>query len=349
MKKNTLIALLLITLTVMGAMGAEIYRMSEKTANELINGTLDLLVPLENFLLPHFAGEYPGDITHIPELVPFAKDSRAAEDVEREPGDPHKKYEAGNEIAGEVNDEGHVPVEEDEPWTGGLTLGEPFFLDEARKQREKDLIHFLLVGYDREIGRNELVLMVSLDMDDLRARFILIPGHTAVAATVDGEPLNLPIWGLERYGKDTAFLVDMLEELTGIKAGCYMRLNTPALAQMIDMVGGVSYFAAKSFSAGGVSVKRGNNHLDGEHYLALLTGLPLDDYGLYNRKILLRNLLKQADKSVNSAKKLPALLWVGVRNVKTDMSLRDFYRLRQATNAIEPGNFTLEYFDPNRN
>ena len=158
------------------------------------------------------------------------------------------------------------------PGTAGSKAGEdkgtPF-----DTQRKDGVYTFLLAGNDDGTGNTDTIMVGKLDTVRHKLDFVSIPRDTIINVEWDNRKLNSVYWGSKNNGGNGIdALRSHVKKLTGFDVDCYAVMNLDAVAQVVDVLGGV-YFdvpQAMDYDEGPViHLQPGYQLLDGDAAMGL--------------------------------------------------------------------------------
>lgn len=184
--------------------------------------------------------------------------------------------------------------------------------------------HFLLIGRWWEDSNAEMLMLVTL-----------VPGDCARLASLDPDAVvdftgkSCPIGELLERGCSRDQLYRAVNSLTGVVPQFYIDLNLHGFVEMIDLLQKDSRSRSENLSDGSAML------------LSLRDPLisPSD-----KEEMVVRLLLSACE--IQFTRLGWKLLWMGYRNLKTDLSLEDLLELRRITQGIAPGDVTLREIGP---
>ncbi|NLA27068.1 MAG: hypothetical protein GX878_06685 [Firmicutes bacterium] len=186
----------------------------------------------------------------------------------------------------------------------------------------EESIHFLLIGRWWNEPATEMLMVVTL-----------VPGRCArllsldPAARVEYEGNNCPIGELLERGCRSDSLCSAVNFLTGLKPQFFIDLNLLGFVEMIDLLQKDS----SKIKPLPETLVNGNEML-----------LSLNDTSMSHaaREEMVVQLLISASE-IQFTRLGWKLLWIGYRNLKTDLSLEDLLEIRKITQKIAPKDVIL--------
>ena len=205
-----------------------------------------------------------------------------------------------------------------------------------------EYMNVLVVGVDSGgMGMNpraDAIVLVSLDQSTGRLRTMSIPRGTLVT-TNDGEQKQLKMVYESGGIKDTVVAV---RELLGITVHQYVVLDSAALAELIDTLGGVDIYVETKMDyedpeAGlYIHLPQGYQHMDGEtaaKYLRYRSG-DLGDIGRVQRQHRFVSAVYGRVLNVDTIAKLPDLVTLLQTRVNTSVEVWDSAELAKVLKTL---------------
>lgn len=188
---------------------------------------------------------------------------------------------------------------------------------------KKDSISFLLIGKDDTFGNADMMLLVKIDKLTKNIMMTSIPADSRVF--FDGNYKRL-CTALSTH--DESFLAGKVRAMTGINVDFYISMNSKGFIEIIDTLGGISYFVQQDMYYNDpvqdleINLKRGQQILKGKEALDLLRfkGYASGDT---SRTALQRKFIAAFFKAFfkpENAAKLPEIVSVIYSNMKTSFT-----------------------------
>ena len=212
-------------------------------------------------------------------------------------------------------------------------------------------IFILALGSDGRPG-------VCMPIERCRADSIHLIGLNAKegAATILGFPrdsyVNVPGAGTRRINEGLFYggpelMVDTVESITGISIDYYMLTSFDGLKAMVNGIGGIQIeiLYPMNDAASGSNFEPGRQKLDGGQALAFTRdrhSAPVGDFGRSENqgRLMVAALEKLRKQFGRRPAALLQWLQVGVKNIDTDLPLKDLFDLALAVTQIEAANVT---------
>ena len=140
-------------------------------------------------------------------------------------------------------------------------------------KRKDGVYTILLAGNDDGTGNTDTIMVGKLDTVRHKLDFVSIPRDTIINVEWDNRKLNSVYWGSKNNGGNGIdALRSHVKKLTGFDVDCYAVMNLDAVAQVVDVLGGV-YFdvpQAMDYDEGPViHLQPGYQLLDGDAAMGL--------------------------------------------------------------------------------
>ncbi len=215
--------------------------------------------------------------------------------------------------------------------------------DEAIKIN-KDHFSMLIIGVDgvdgnerrgnSESSRSDALLLVTVNQSDHTAKMLSIPRDSYVYIPEVGYKTRIN--HAHAYGGPKA-TIETVENLFDIPVDYYVRVNFQAFMEIIDALGGIEIDVPFAFSeqdsndkAGAISLKPGQQTLNGEEALALARTRKIDndiERGKRQQEIIKATMLKAA--SLKSISKFDDVFDAVGSNMKTNLTFEEMKYLAE--------------------
>lgn len=143
--------------------------------------------------------------------------------------------------------------------------------DASIGDRKDDTATILLCGTDLDGTRTDTMILLYLSGSESRVGMLSIPRDSMVK-TSGGNRIKLnAAYGLNGCGEEgMEALLSYVARLTGYRPDGYVLVDMALVPDIVDQMGGVDMDVQQDIDVEGVTISAGQQHLDGEHVLALL-------------------------------------------------------------------------------
>lgn len=110
--------------------------------------------------------------------------------------------------------------------------------------KDLDPIYFLVVGIsgcEEDYKLADTIMLCSYDPKTQKASLLSIPRDTYVGKNKEKATASLKINAVYRNGDNINGMVKSIEEITGVEISNYLIIDTDALVQVVDAIGGVEF------------------------------------------------------------------------------------------------------------
>ncbi len=199
--------------------------------------------------------------------------------------------------------------------------------------------NILLLGVDSngegtdpfEGTRTDTIILMNIDPRTKSLNAISIPRDSKVY--LPGEHGVQKINAAHAIG-GIGMTIKTIEDTLGVKIDRYVMVHDQAVREIVDALGGVDIYVEKNMHYNDysgklfINLQKGNNHLNGKEVVGYLRFRhdPLGDIGRTQRQQWFLRGLMEALKKPETLAKLPEIINVAKKYVKTNMS---FYELSQ--------------------
>lgn len=195
-----------------------------------------------------------------------------------------------------------------------------------KKMEKKEALNILLLGVDQrenDSGRSDALMVLSLDPSSDSAQLISIPRDTRTEIIGRGtmDKIN---HAYAFGGPDMA--INTVENMLDIELDYFVRMNMEGLADMVDVVGGITVDNELAFGEFAI----GEVNLDGKGALAYVRMRKQDPRGDFGRTERQRKVIQGIiDKGANisSVGKIDNMIDVLGNNMATNMQFSDMQNL----------------------
>lgn len=213
-----------------------------------------------------------------------------------------------------------------------------------------DNVSILLIGVDEsetrkqgENSRSDALLVATLNKEQKTVKLLSIPRDSYVEIPSKG--YNDKITHAHAFG-GTIGTIDTVEKLLDIPIDFYVSMNFNAFIDVVDALGGIEVevpydrLEKDEFDRNTIQLKKGLQHLDGQHALALARTRKADsDVERGKRQqMIMQSIIKEAI-SVSSIMKYGDVINALGDNMKTNMKLNEILSL---VNYAKGGNPEIE-------
>lgn len=158
----------------------------------------------------------------------------------------------------------------------------------------KDLkkINFLLVGisgYEEDYKLADTIMLCSYDPKEQKASILSIPRDTYVGKNIKKASASYKINAVYRNGKNIEGMVEAIEDITELEIDNYLVVDTAALRQLVDAIGGVEFEVPIDMKYDDttqdlhIDLKAGYQKLNGEQAEWLVRFRHSNDGGTYSK------------------------------------------------------------------
>ncbi len=147
------------------------------------------------------------------------------------------------------------------------------------------------------VSRSDVNMLVTVNPTTKQILMTSIPRDYYVTLANRGEKDKLTHAGLG--GVENS--VETIEDFMDIDINYYARVNFTSLIKMVDALGGIEVYSDKTFTPytnGGVTIREGMNHMDGETALAFARERKIyangDNHRVQNQQAVLKGMLEKA-------------------------------------------------------
>ena len=180
-------------------------------------------------------------------------------------------------------------------------------------------------------GRTDTMMLARFDPQRGEARILSIPRDTRTAVAGYG---NVKVNAANPYG-GPALAVGTVSRLLDVPIDRYVLINTRAVIQLVDALGGVEIYVPKALKyddwAGGLHIRlaKGPNKLNGQqaHDFLRFRHDDLGDLGRVQRQQLFMQAAVRQLLTPGNLLRVPSLLGLVQQNMETDLSTGELVRL----------------------
>ena len=229
--------------------------------------------------------------------------------------------------------------------------------------KDLDKIYFLLVGIsgcEEDYKLADTIMLCSYDPKAQKASILSIPRDTYVGKNKLKASASNKINAVYRNGENIDGMVDSIEEITGIEINNYLIVDTDALVQLVDAIGGVNFNVPIDMKYDDptqdlhIDLKAGEQKLNGQQAEWLVRFRHNNDgtsysfeYGdndigrMRTQREFIQETLKQTLKPENLLH-LTKIAQIGYDNIKTNMTfdtIKDYipYAVNFSTENLQTG------------
>ncbi|NHM29989.1 LCP family protein [Neobacillus terrae] len=232
-------------------------------------------------------------------------------------------------------------------------MNNSFDLKVSKKRSEKvefhrkDPISILLVGVDErkgDSGRTDSMIIATINPETKSTKLLSIPRDTRTKLVNNSNSKKDRISKINAayaYGgiEET---IDTVENFLNIPIDYYAQINMEGFKDIVNAVGGIDVNNKYKFELDGVTLKPGEQHLNGEkalQYARMRHQDPLGDFGRQERQKEVIIKVVDKGKKFNSLVHYKKILNALEDNIKTNLSLDDMIGIQSnykvAANNIE--------------
>ena len=207
----------------------------------------------------------------------------------------------------------------------------------------KEKVNILLIGVDseRDPRRSDTLLLGALDLSTHYAAMLSVPRDLRV---------EIPGHGMQKINSAYALGgVDLVKqtmiERFGVPVDYTVKVTIPALVQVVDAMGGIDVNVDRRMVYRDrsqhldINLKPGPQHLNGYQAMGYVR-FRHDTLGDLTRIQRQQNFVRQLATQVtapNQWRHLPKLIDIALKNVDTDLTVKDLMELAQFARGADPG------------
>lgn len=207
--------------------------------------------------------------------------------------------------------------------------------------KDLDPINFLLVGisgFEKDYKLADTIMVCSYNPKSQKASILSIPRDTYVGKNKEKASANYKINSVYQNGENVDGMVKSIEKITGLEIPNYLIIDTKALVELVDAIGGVTYNVPIDMNYDDdtqdlhINLKAGEQKLNGEQSEWLVrfrhnndgTTYP-SEYGdndigrMRTQREFITELMKQTLKPENIFK-LTQIAEIAFKNITTNMT-----------------------------
>ncbi|MFP3125317.1 LytR family transcriptional regulator [Ectobacillus funiculus] len=198
--------------------------------------------------------------------------------------------------------------------------------------KSKTPISILMLGADEradEVGRSDTLLVITLNPNTKSMKMVSIPRDTYTE--IVGKGVKDKINHAYAFG-GIDMSVNTVENFLDIPIDYYIEVNMAGFKDIVNAVGGVDVVNDLDFTYSGHHFAKGPIHLNGEEALAYSRMRKEDPRGDFGRQMRQRQVIKaviQKGAKFDSLANFGDILGAIQRNVKTNLSQDDMFRIQQ--------------------
>ncbi len=206
--------------------------------------------------------------------------------------------------------------------------------------KDLDPIHFLLVGIsgEEEYKLADTIMVCSYNPKTQKASILSIPRDTYVGKDKTKASASYKINAVYRNGENIEGMVEHIENLTELEIDNYLIIDTKALVQLVDALGGVTFDVPIDMDYDDptqdlyIHLKAGVQKLDGKQAEGLVRFRHSNDFSTYpseygdndigrmrTQREFITQVMKQTVRPENLLK-LVQIAEIGFKNINTNMT-----------------------------
>ena len=217
-------------------------------------------------------------------------------------------------------------------FAGGSTQGNDDTTDTAIRTSEQEVCNFLLLGTDKAAGLSDVIMLVSVNLENGSINFMQIPRDTYFECGASYKKLN----GAHKTLGGAKEFAASLGEVLGININYYLSLGLETVQKMVDFVSGIEVdipfdmdYEDKSQNLS-IHLKAGNQVLDGKsavEFLRYRAGYVTGDLGRINAQKLFMNAYVKRIGQMGNPLALYNLCKLVLTNSETNIKESDIFSL----------------------
>ncbi|WP_394235012.1 LCP family protein [Niallia oryzisoli] len=210
--------------------------------------------------------------------------------------------------------------------------------EEVVEFEEKDPVSILLVGVDEredDAGRTDSMLVLTVNPELNSTKILSIPRDTRAELIDKSDSDNNQINKMNHayaYG-GIEMTIDSIENFLNIPLDYYVQVNMEGFKDIVDAVGGIDVNNQYEFELDGVTLKEGEQHLDGEEalqYARMRKQDPNGDFGRQERQREVISKVISKGASISTLTNYDEVLEALSDNVKTSLTLQEVIGMQKS-------------------
>lgn len=209
--------------------------------------------------------------------------------------------------------------------------------EEKVEPQQKDPLSILLVGVDEregDGGRTDSMLVITINPEEETTKIVSIPRDTRAKLVSSESPKKNTI---DKMNHAYAFggiemTIESVETFLNIPIDYYAEVNMQGFKDIVDAVGGIDVYNEYSFELDGVTLSKGEHHLNGEEALGYARMRKQDPLGDFGRQARQREVIEKViDKGVglSTLTNYDELLEALQNNIKTNLTLKEIVSIQK--------------------
>jgi LCP family protein required for cell wall assembly len=212
---------------------------------------------------------------------------------------------------------------------------------------KKDPISILLVGVDERIGdkgRTDSMLVISVNPKTNTTKLLSIPRDTRTKLIISKNPSKNQLDKINAayaYG-DIEGSINTVENFLNVPIDYYIKVNMESFKDIVNAVGGIDVDNKYPFELDGVTLKAGEQHLNGLQaleYARMRHQDPRGDFGRQERQREVISKIIQKGKSFSALTHFNDILTALENNITTNLTIDDIIGIqsdyKEAAKSIE--------------
>ncbi len=219
--------------------------------------------------------------------------------------------------------------------------------DDKVEFNRQDPLSILLVGVDErdgDNGRTDSMIVVTINPEKNSTKLLSIPRDTRTKLINNNNPNKNRVSKINAayaYG-GIEMTIDTVENFINIPIDYYTEVNMEGFKDIVNAVGGIDVNNQYAFELDGTTLKKGQQHLNGEkalQYARMRYEDPLGDFGRQQRQKEVISKVIDKGAGFSSLTKYNDILEALQKNVKTNLTLDDMIgiqsKYKTAAKSIE--------------
>ncbi|WP_338449561.1 LCP family protein [Niallia oryzisoli] len=213
--------------------------------------------------------------------------------------------------------------------------------EEVVEFADKDPVSILLVGVDEredDAGRTDSMLVLTVNPELNSTKILSIPRDTRAELVDKSDSENNTVNKMNHayaYG-GIEMTIDTIENFLNIPLDYYVQVNMQGFEDIVDAVGGIDVNNKYEFELDGVTLKEGQQHLDGEEALQYARMRKQDPNGDFGRQERQREVISKVIKqgaSISTLTNYDKVLEALSDNIKTNLTLQEIIGMQKSYRA----------------
>jgi LCP family protein required for cell wall assembly len=202
--------------------------------------------------------------------------------------------------------------------------------------KKKDPISILMVGVDERVGdkgRTDSMIVITVNPEKKTTKMLSIPRDTRTKLI---NKTNSSKNHLDKINAAYAYggieeSINTVENFINVPIDYYIQVNMESFKDIVDAVGGIDVDNKYAFELDGVTLKTGQQHLNGIkalQYARMRKADPRGDFGREERQREVISKIIDKGKSFSTLTKYDDILVALENNIKTNLTLNDIISIQ---------------------